>query len=75
MSILILADHDDGQLAGATLNTVTAATQIGGDIDILVAGDASGNVAKAAAAIAGVSKVLVADAAEFAHGVAEIWHR
>lgn len=71
MSILILADHEDGQLAGATLNTVTAATQIGGDIDILVAGDASGNVAKAAAAIAGVSKVLVADAAEFAHGVAE----
>ena len=49
MSILILADHDDGQLAGATLNTVTAASQIGGDIDILVAGDASGDVAKAAA--------------------------
>lgn len=71
MSILILADHDDGQLAGATLNTVTAASQIGGDIDILVAGDASGDVAKAAAAIAGVSKVLVADAAEFAHGIAE----
>ena len=40
MSILILADHDDGQLAPATLNTVTAATQIGGDIHILVAGDA-----------------------------------
>lgn len=71
MSILILADHDDGQLAGATLNTVTAATEIGGDIDILVAGDTSGNVAKAAASIAGVNKVLVADAAEYAHGVAE----
>ena len=42
MSILILADHDDGQLAPATLNTVTAATQIGGDIHILVAGDAGG---------------------------------
>ena len=52
MSILILADHDNGQLAAATLNTVTAATQIGGDIHVLVAGDASGDVAKAAAAIA-----------------------
>ncbi len=71
MSILILADHDDGQLAAATLNTVTAATQIGGDIDILVAGDTSGNVAKAAAAINGVAKVLVADSAEYAHCVAE----
>lgn len=71
MSILILADHDNGQLAGATLNTVTAATQIGGDIDILVAGDSSGDVAKAAAAIAGVSKVLVADSADYAHGIAE----
>ena len=50
MSILILADHDDGQLAAATLNTVTAAREIGGDIHILVAGDASGSVASAAAA-------------------------
>lgn len=71
MSILILADHDNGQLAGATLNTVTAATQIGGDIDILVAGDSSGDVAKAAAAIAGVAKVLVADSDDYAHGIAE----
>ena len=71
MSILILADHDNGQLAAATLNTVTAATQIGGDIDILVAGDASGDVAKAAAAIAGVSRVLNADAGMLAHGIAE----
>ena len=54
MGILILADHDNGQLAGATLNTVTAASEIGGDIDLLVAGDASGDVAKAAAAISGV---------------------
>ena len=71
MSILILADHDSGQLAAATLNTVTAATEIGGDIDILVAGDASGDVAKAAAAISGVSRVLTADADLFAHGIAE----
>ena len=71
MSILILADHDNGQLATATLNTVTAATQIGGDIHVLVAGDASGDVAKAAAAIAGVSKVLTAGANALAHGIAE----
>ena len=71
MSILILADHDNGQLAGATLNTVTAASEIGGDIDLLVAGDASGDVAKAAATISGVSRVLTADADMFAHGIAE----
>jgi electron transfer flavoprotein alpha subunit len=71
MSILILADHENGQLAGATLNTVTAATEIGGDIDILVAGDASGEVAKAAAAISGVTRVLNADADTLAHGIAE----
>ena len=71
MSILILADHDNGQLAAATQNTVTAATQIGGDIHLLVAGDASGDVAKAAAAIVGVSKVLTAGADTMAHGIAE----
>jgi electron transfer flavoprotein alpha subunit len=71
MSILVLADHDNGQLAGATLNTVAAATQIGGDIHVLVAGDSSGNVAKAAAAVAGVSKVLVAADASMNHGIAE----
>ena len=71
MSILILADHDDGQLTPATLNTATAATQIGDDIHILVAGDASGEVAKSAAAIAGVSKVLTADDTTLAHGIAE----
>ena len=71
MSILILADHENGQLAGATLNTVTAAAEIGGDIDILVAGDASGEEAKAAAAISGVTRVLNADADTLAHGIAE----
>ena len=71
MSILILADHDDGQLAPATLNTVTAAREIGGDIHILVAGDPSGNVASAAAAIDGVAKVLTADDDVLSHGIAE----
>ena len=71
MSILILADHDNGQLAAATLNTVTAATEIGGDIHILVAGDSSGEVAKAAATIAGVSKVLTADNGSYEHALAE----
>ena len=71
MSVLVLADHDNGQLAGATLNTVTAASQIGGDIHILVAGDSSGDVAKAAAAVVGVAKVLVASDESLAHGIAE----
>jgi electron transfer flavoprotein alpha subunit len=71
MSVLILADHDNGQLSGATLNTVTAASQIGGDIHILVAGDSSGDVAKAAAAVVGVAKVLVASDESLGHGIAE----
>ena len=71
MSVLVLADHDNGQLAGATLNTVTAASQIGGDIHILVAGDSSGDVAKAAAAVAGVAKVLGASDESLGHGIAE----
>ena len=71
MSILILADHDNGQLAAATLNTVTAATEGGGTCHILAAGDSSGEVAKAAAAIAGVSKVLTADNDAYEHALAE----
>jgi electron transfer flavoprotein alpha subunit len=71
MNVLVLADHDNGQLAGATLNTVTAASQIGGDIHVLVAGDASGDVAMAAAAVAGVAKVLVANGDSLGHGIAE----
>jgi electron transfer flavoprotein alpha subunit len=71
MNVLVLADHDNGQLAGATLNTVTAASQIGGDIHVLVAGDASGDVARAAAAVAGVAKVLVASGDSLGHGIAE----
>ncbi len=71
MSVLVLADHDNGQLVGATLNTVTAASQIGGDIHILVAGDPSGDVAKAAASVTGVAKVLVANDESLGHAIAE----
>ncbi len=71
MSVLVLADHDNGQLAAATLNTVTAALQIGSDIHVLVAGDTSGDVTKTVAAIAGVAKVLVASGAGLDHGIAE----
>ena len=71
MSVLILCDHDNGQLNPLTLNTVTAATQIGGKIDLLVSGDASGNVAAASALIGGVDKVLVADDKIFENSLAE----
>ena len=71
MAILILCEHEDGQIAGATLNTVAAAKQIGGDIHMLVAGDASGDAAKAAAAIAGIDKVLNSADTIYAHGLAE----
>ena len=63
MSILIIAEHDKSALLPATLNTVTAASQIGGDIDLLVAGQNCGAIAEAAAKIAGVNKVLVCDSA------------
>ena len=71
MVILVLADHDGSALGAATLNTVAAAAQIGGDIDILVAGSGSAAIAEEAAGIAGVSRVLHADAAEYGHGLAE----
>ena len=71
MSILILCDHENGQLSPVTLNAVSAASQIGGDIHLLVAGDQTGNVAKAAASIAGIAKVLVADDKSLENGLAE----
>ena len=71
MSILVFCDHDSGQLGAATLNAVSAATQIGDDIHLLVSGDTTGTMAAQAAAIAGVTKVLVADGAEYAHSLAE----
>ncbi|MEE4465478.1 electron transfer flavoprotein subunit alpha/FixB family protein, partial [Azotobacter chroococcum] len=71
MAILVIAEHDNAVLAAATLNTVAAARQIGGDIHVLVAGSGCTAVAEAAAKIAGVSKVLVADDAAHAHLLAE----
>jgi electron transfer flavoprotein alpha subunit len=71
MSILVVAEHDNASIKGATLNTVAAAQQIGGDITVLVAGQNCGAAAEAAAKIAGVSKVLVADNAAYAHQLAE----
>jgi len=71
MTILVIAEHTNTQLAAATLNTVTAAQQIGGEIHVLVAGvDIEGAVA-AAQGIEGVSKVLVANAAAYAHQLPE----
>lgn len=71
MSILILAEHDNASVKGATLNTVAAANAIGGDITVLVAGSGCGAAGEAAAKIAGVSKVLVADNAAYANQLAE----
>lgn len=71
MSILVLAEHHDGQLAAATAHVVAAAQAIGGDIDVLVAGDNVGAVADAAAKLDGVSKVRVADNGVYAHQLAE----
>lgn len=75
MSILVLAEHHDGQLAGATAHVVAAAQAIqqdsGGDIDILVVGENVATIAEAAAKLDGVSKVRVADNAVYAHQLAE----
>ena len=71
MSVLVIAEHENATLKGATLNTVTAAAACGGDVHVLVAGHNAGEAAKAAAQIAGVAKVLHADAEGFAHGLAE----
>ncbi len=71
MSILVIAEHDNAALKSATLNTVTAASRIGGDIAVLVAGHHCGAVAQAAAQVAGIQKVLVADAPHYANQLAE----
>lgn len=71
MTALVIAEHDNISLKGSTLNTVTAAIQAGGDVHVLVAGHNARAAADAAAQIAGVSKVLLADAAQFADGLAE----
>ena len=71
MTTLVIAEHDNTHVKGATLNTVTAALACGGDVHLLVAGANAAAAAQAAAQIAGVAKVLHADAAGFEHGLAE----
>ena len=71
MAVLVIAEHDHGTLKGATLNTVAAAVQCGGDVHVLVAGHHAEGAAKAAAAIAGVARVLHADGASLAEQLAE----
>ncbi|MFJ1472577.1 electron transfer flavoprotein subunit alpha/FixB family protein [Massilia orientalis] len=71
MVALVIAEHDNASLKGVTLNTVSAAAQCGGEVHILVAGSGCAAVAEAASKVAGVSKVLVADAAHLADGLAE----
>ena len=72
MSVLVLAEHDGRALKPATLNTVTAAAGLGGPVNLLVVGQGVGTVAEAAAQVAGVAKVLVADDAAYAHPLAEV---
>jgi electron transfer flavoprotein alpha subunit len=71
MTVLVIAEHDNASIKGATLNTVTAGVACGGDVHVLVAGHNAGAAAQAAAHIAGVSKVLHADGDGMGHGLAE----
>ncbi len=71
MTALVIAEHDNASIKGATLNTVTAAAACGGDVHVLVAGHNAAGAAQAAAQIAGVSKVIHADSEALAHGLAE----
>lgn len=71
MAILVIAEHDNATLNGATLNTITAATKIGSDVEVLVAGSGCAAVAEAVSKVAGVSKVLVADNAVYEYQLAE----
>ncbi|MFP5442326.1 MAG: electron transfer flavoprotein subunit alpha/FixB family protein, partial [Betaproteobacteria bacterium] len=71
MSVLVIAEHDNASIKGATLNTVTAAAACGGDVHVLVAGEGAGAAAAAAAQIAGVAKVIHADGASLKDGLAE----
>ncbi len=71
MVALVIAEHDNASIKGATLNTVTAAIACGGDVHVLVAGHNAGAAAAAAAQIAGVAKVIHADGEHLGHGLAE----
>ncbi len=71
MAALVIAEHDHASIKGATLNTVTAAAQCGGEVHVLVAGSGASAAAQQAAGIAGVAKVLHADSPALAHALAE----
>jgi electron transfer flavoprotein alpha subunit len=71
MAALVIAEHDNNSVKGATLNTVTAALACGGDVHVLIAGTNASGAAQAAAKITGVAKVLHADSAGLDHGLAE----
>src|SRR5947207_4754884 len=71
MAVLVVAEHEHALLKGATLNTVTAATQCGGDVHVLIAGENAAEAAKQASQIVGVAKVLLADAPQLAEQLAE----
>ncbi|MGF6266337.1 electron transfer flavoprotein subunit alpha/FixB family protein [Paraburkholderia youngii] len=71
MTILVIAEHDNATLKRATLNAITAAGAVGGDIHVLVAGHGASAVVEQAANVAGVAEVLVAEAPEYAHGLPE----
>ena len=71
MTILLLAEHDNKALSEQTAKVLSAATKIGGDVHVLVAGSGASAVADAAAKLSGVAKVLVADDAAYAHGLSE----
>ena len=71
MSALVIAEHDNASVKGATLNTVTAALACGGEVHVLVAGHHAAAAAAAAAHITGVSKVIHVDSDSLAHGLAE----
>jgi electron transfer flavoprotein alpha subunit len=71
MAALVIAEHDNASIRGATFNTVTAAIACGGEVHVLVAGTNAGEAAKAASQIAGVSKVIHADGPHLEHGLAE----
>jgi electron transfer flavoprotein alpha subunit len=71
MTALVIAEHDNASLKGSTLNTITAAAQCGGEVHVLIAGHNAGGAAEAASKVAGVTKVLLADATYFAEGLAE----
>src|SRR5215475_6509139 len=71
MSVLVIAEHDNAALKAATLSTITAARKIGGEVAVLVAGHDAAGAAQAAAQVAGVTRVLHADAPHFAAPTAE----